>query len=158
MLTPVEQEKRIEASNCALITFTNSRIERRRGGWYVCWPSRDGEEISRRWCCKRGQDFYPVWYSQWGQGGTAATALSQLIRWCAAKPVLSLTTWRYWASDRVQLLPEASVAILEKAGYPNVARCVLCGEEIKSSVDWWSLLKVSGPCCSWRSGCRQGIK
>lgn len=119
----------------------------------VAW-FRGGEEISRRWMT-RGQDFYPVWHRQWAHGGTASTALSQLVRWCQGKPVLSIRSWRYWASERCRLLDGETVDLLEHGGYPSECSCVLCHRTITGSLDWWSLDGISGPCCGWYSGCRQ---
>ena len=61
----------------------------------------------------------------------------------------------YWASDKVQLLPNSAVETLRAGGYPPHATCVLCDEQIVGDLDWWHLDKVSGPCCGMRSGCRQ---
>jgi hypothetical protein len=69
--------------------------------------------------------------------------------------VLPLATWRYWAGERVKLLPIEAVETLAAGGYPVDVPCVLCGEIIRGGLDWWSLDKVSGPCCAWTSGCRQ---
>jgi activating signal cointegrator 1 len=150
------QLQRIDGANRVLASFAvETRIERRRGGWYVVWTRNDRPTIARRWST-RGQGFYPPWSQLWGHGGTACTALSQLIRWLRGQPVLPISTWRYWASDRVQLLPLAAVEDLQSAGYPEHASCVLCGHKSTGSFDWWSLDGVSGPCCHWTSGCRQG--
>jgi hypothetical protein len=117
------------------------------------------KDIQRRWMT-RGQDFYPVWYRSWGRGGTASTALAQLVRWIQDKPVLPLTTWIYWGGDRGRLLrrgegAEAAIAALRAAGYPEVVNCVLCGTPLTAGFDWWSLRGVSGPCCTMHNGCRQ---
>lgn len=151
-----EARARIEASNLVLQTFAKeTRIERQGSHLYVCWFNHRGEEHSRRWMT-RGQDFYPTWHHRWGHGGTAATALAQLIRWIQGKPVLPIASWRYWAQDGVKLIRHGdAAAILLEAGYPEHAHCVLCGIQIDRGMDWWSLDKVSGPCCGWTSGCRQ---
>ncbi len=117
----------------------------------VSFPYR-GESVTKQWMC-RGQDFYPVWHRQLSCGGTAKTALSQLVRWVKGKPVLPIATWRYWASDTCRLLPRSAVDALETFGYPTVVDCVICGEEIAGILDWWSLDGLSGPCCGWTSGC-----
>lgn len=146
---------KIEAANEMLQHFASeTTIERRKGGWYVCWDGYDGRK-EKRWIT-RGQDFYPMWHREWPHGGTASTALSQLIRWLRGQPVLSLQTWRYWAGDRVRLIDSLeSVDILKNAGYPEKDICVLCDKEIEKGLDWWSLDGVSGPCCDMTSGCRQ---
>lgn len=148
-------ESKLQAANKALSTFSNSRIERRKNGWFVCWENHSQGKMSRRWQCRSGQDFYPVWYRVWAHGGTASTALSQLIRWLQGKPVLPISCWRYWASERVKLLPATVANDLLQAGYPEHASCVLCGIEIQGSFDWWNLDGVSGPCCYYTNGCRQ---
>lgn len=152
----IDRINTITAANHALMSFIpRAQIEHRTGGIYVVWNAGD-KTFSRRWQC-RGQDFYPVWHRHryWGPGGTATTALSQLVRWCQGKPVLPIASWRHWASETCRLLPVDAVKDLLAAGYPEHADCVLCGETITRGLDWWSLDGVSGPCCSWRSGCRQ---
>lgn len=147
---------KLDTANAVLATFAaESRIERRQDGYYVVWTTHGGKPIAKRWIC-RGQDFYPMWANRWGHGGTACTALSQLIRWLQGKPVLPLATWAYWSCDKVKLVPYSSVAVLLAAGYPEVAQCVLCDRPLNGSLDWWHLGDVSGPCCSHRDGCRQG--
>ncbi len=150
-----KEEERIDAANRALQTFApGTRIERRPGGWYVCWTGWKGKAFAKRWAT-RGQDFYPVWHDHWGHGGTASMALSQLVRWAQEKPVLPIGSWRYWASERIQLTNSETLEILRSAGYPEEARCVLCGEVIAGGMDWWHLDGVTGPCCGMRSGCKQ---
>lgn len=145
----------IDDANKCLAAFTTSRIEVRRGGAYVLWPKYRGEgEECRRWQC-RGQDFYPTWHQQWPGGGTASTALAQLIRWVQGKPVLPIGTWYYWAGNNVKLLTRSVVDELKANGYPEYADCVLCHHRIDGGMDWWSLNGVTGPCCGWKSGCRQ---
>jgi hypothetical protein len=147
-------DTRLDSANCVLDTFSTSRIERRSGGWFVCWKDYRGRAVAKRWQC-RGQDFYPVWHRKWPGGGTASTALSQLIRWLRKQPVLPLATWRYWASDKCKLLPITAVDAMQDAGYPEISECVLCGEPLEERLDWWHLDGISGPCCGWTSGCRQ---
>jgi hypothetical protein len=105
----------------------------------------------------RGQDFYPVWNRHWGHGGTASTALAQLVRWVRGLPVLPISTWRYWAGEKCELLSHGdsgkAIESLIEAGYPEKVSCVLCGKEL-SSFDWWSLDGVSGPCCYSPKECR----
>lgn len=153
-------DERIEICNRVLQCFaqeTTLRLES-TGHVIVCWTSSCGEQIERRWMT-RGQDFYPVWYKKWGHGGTASTALAQLVRWVRGMAVLPLATWRYWAGERCALLRHGdaneAIAALGAAGYPETAVCVLCRQTISGGMDWWSLDGVSGPCCSWTEGCRQ---
>lgn len=148
-------EERIAIANKALAAFASVQIERRPSGWWVTWTKSDGESVERRWMTRGGQDFYPVWSRIYPGGGTSSTALSQLIRWCAGKPVLPLATWQYWAGERVKLLGPEVVEWLRAGGYPEVAKCVLCGNEIHGGMDWWNLHGDSGPCCGWMNGCRQ---
>lgn len=149
-----ETQTRLGVANQVLAAFTNSRIERRKSGWYVCWENKSQGEMARRWQC-RGQDFYPVWYRKWCHGGTASTALSQLVRWLQEKPVLPISSWRYWAGDACKLLDVAYIEVLLAGGYPEKSTCVLCGRLLGGSLDWWSLDDVSGPCCHYTQGCRQ---
>lgn len=145
----------LATANVVLGTFFDGWIEKRKGGWYVCWNDRfRPDHVSKRWQC-RGNDFYPVWHHKYPGGGTSSTALSQLIRWVSRKPVLPISTWRFWASETCRLLPAEAVDVLLAGGYPERVDCVLCGNRIAGGLDWWRLDGVSGPCCSWRSGCRQ---
>lgn len=148
----------VDAANRVLeIIAPTTRIERRKGGWYVTWIGWRDKPMSRRWVT-RGQSFYPMWSRHWGHGGTCTTALSQLVRWCAGRPVLPMSTWRHWTSVTVSMGgtrgPEI-IQILYEAGYPESVDCVLCGKEIVGGLDWWCLDGVSGPCCGWTTGCRQ---
>ena len=142
--------------NRVLGSFSKAWIERRKHGWYVCWLDYEQQLVSRRWSVRHGQSFFPPWSRIYPGGGTSITALSQLIRWLDLKPVLPLATWRYWASDKIKLLPVQTVdGVLSQAGYPEITPCVLCGEPLTGALDWWSLGKISGPCCTIRSGCCQ---
>jgi len=152
------RDDRIEIANEVLKCFaplTTLRLE--SGHVLVVWINSSGRH-EKRWMT-RGQDFYPVWHRRWGHGGTASTALAQLVRWIKGKPVLPLSTWRYWGGDRCQLLRQgdgnAAIEKMLAAGYPEKAACVLCRNEITGGMDWWSLDGLSGPCCSMRSGCKQ---
>lgn len=156
-------DDRVDVANRVLLAFapgTSIRLDA-HGYVIVCWTCHGGEKFERRWMT-RGQDFYPVWYRHWGHGGTATTALAQLVRWIKGRPVLPLSAWRYWGSDGVALLRQqgdngaAAIEALQAAGYPDAVPCVLCRVALGSSgFDWWSLNGVSGPCCGMRSGCRQ---
>lgn len=147
----------IEVANRVLATFAgDTRIEDAPGGLRVCWTS-GGKHYRRRWMC-RNQAFYPVWSRLWPRGGTATVALSQLVRWVGGKPVLPLSSWRHWASEKVSLLPAATTDTLWLAGYPEFAFCVLCRERIVGGLDWWHTAAMSGPCCSFTSGCRQEVR
>lgn len=129
-------------------------------GIVVSWE-RKGETTFRRWQTRGGQDFYPTWSNLWGHGGTACTALSQLVRWIRGEPVLPLPTWRYWFGDKCQLARDRGtegIAALVHAEWPEVATCVLCRQPITGGMDWWNLDGVSGPCCGWTTGCRQKPK
>jgi hypothetical protein len=113
--------------------------------------------IFRRWQARSGQDFYPVWSHRWPHGGTACIALSQLVRWIQGRPVLPLSSWRHWAGPKCELARAHGNQLIERlvhAEYPEHAQCVLCGA-VLNGLDWWNLHGVSGPCCSWTTGCRQ---
>jgi hypothetical protein len=151
---PGQVTEKLLAANTALQSFApTSIIERHHNGYYVRWTDSRGEFL-RRWQC-RGQDFYPIWYRTWGHGGTASTALSQLIRWLRELPVLPMASWRYWASERVALVTAEACEALSRAAYPEQACCVLCGGVITGSMDWWNLDGVSGPCHMYTVGCRE---
>jgi hypothetical protein len=116
-------ESNLVVANKVLALFSVSTIERRKGGFWVCWEL-GGKRTEKRWSC-RGQDFYPVWSHKWPNGGTACTALSQLIRWVKGQPVLPLYSWRLWASERCKLLSVEAIDILDAAGYPTDVSCVV---------------------------------
>ncbi|MGB0911052.1 MAG: hypothetical protein ACPGYT_11880 [Nitrospirales bacterium] len=143
---------KLEAANKVLASFAKAQLESRRGGVYVLFSNK-----ARRWQCVRGNDHFAVWHRIYPGGGTSMTALSQLVRWIQGKPVFPLATWQYWASDSVKLGNPDNCCVLEKAGYPVVAPCVLCGEKLLKRYDWWSLDGVSGPCCWYDAGCRQKL-
>lgn len=127
-------------------------------GMSVSWEGNNGM-MHRRWQT-RGQDFYPTWSNKWGHGGTACTALSQLVRWVQGKPVLPLSTWRHWFGDKCLLARDRGDEGLKHLAcgkYPDEAVCVLCKQPIVGGLDWWSLNGVSGPCCGWKNGCRQKL-
>ena len=152
------KDDRIDIANFVLKCFAPETTLRIESGYVlVAWTDSRGKH-EKRWMT-RGQDFYPGWHNNWGHGGTASTALSQLVRWVKCLPVLPLSTWQYWSGDRVQLLrqgnAEMAIQTLMGAGYPQKAECVLCGDTITGGMDWWSLNGVTGPCCGMRSGCQQ---
>lgn len=147
---------RIDAANAVLAMFaSDSKIVIKSKVLAVQFPLRK-KLVALRWQVRGGQDFYPVWSDKWAHGGTACTALSQLIRWIKGRPVLPMGSWRYWA--RVGLgRPDGlkMLELLKGAGYPENTPCVLCGRELDGTLDWWNLDGVSGPCCAWTEGCRQ---
>ena len=149
-------DDRIEAANKVLPFFANwTHISIDKSYLVVSWTDYKKAIISKRWMT-RGQDFYPVWYRKWGHGGTACTALSQLIRWCKDKPVLSIKSWEYWGTEKYRLFRdngENVIKILNDYNYPKEDKCVLCGKQ-PTSIDWWNLNGVSGPCC-WGGVCRK---
>lgn len=164
-----DMQKRLDAANFVLRTFApETTISLAKSGHVeVSWTGYDGKKITKRWMT-RGQSFYPPWYRNWAHGGTASTALSQLVRFVKGKPVLPISTWRYWAGDRVALLRqgergknggptgEEAVNALLSAGYPEQVNCVVCGLELGSrGFDWWALDGVSGPCCGIGTGCQE---
>jgi hypothetical protein len=156
-----DQNTRLLAANDALALFAfDTWLEMKGNRVVVCWRNWNSLKVTRRqWAC-RGQDFYPVWNRLWGHGGTSSTALSQLIRWVQDKPVLPMGTWRHWIGPVCLLGRERGPRILDllkAAEYPEHAYCVLCGDRIDGGIDWWHLKNISGPCCSWNSGCRQKV-
>lgn len=153
---------KLSVCNDVLALFApDTRIELVGNRVYVVWKTHSSqlhgvtEEIRRAWLSKNGS-FYPVWCRRWPHGGTATTALAQLVRWLRNKPTLPIASWRYWASDRCRLVPTKAVGLLLAGGYPTDCRCVLCGRDLTvCSFDWWSLAGVEGTCCSMMGGCRQ---
>jgi hypothetical protein len=77
-------------------------------------------------------------------------ALAQMIRFVRDLPRVPLTTWEYWAGEKVKLCTPDTVALLRDGGYgdPSKTQCVLCGAtEFKRGLDWWSLDGIVGPAC-----------
>lgn len=150
---------KLDAANAVLeILAPSTTIERRKNGWYVTWIGWRDKPMSRRWATAGGSSGYPSWYRHWGHGGTCSQALWQLIRWCQGRPVLPISTWKYWTGKTVAMGRERGteiIQVLTEAGYPQSVDCVLCGNQIVGGLDWWHLDGVSGPCCGWTSGCRQ---
>lgn len=157
------KDLRVDVANAVLRSFAPDTSIRLDAHGYVVveWVRSNGEKMSRRWMT-RGQDWYPVWHRRWAHGGTASVALSQLVRWIQGRPVMSLAAWRHWAAPGCALLRQqgddgaAAIAALEAAGYPQQAKCVLCGQTGHIG-DWWSLNGVSGPCCGMNRGCEQRL-
>lgn len=154
------KDERIKTANAVLRSFAlDTKLRLCPTGYVLVEWSDSRGAFSRRWMT-RGQDWYPVWHHKWGQGGTATIALSQLVRWVQGKPVMGISTWRHWAHPNCNLLRRAgdggqqTIERLLAGGYPSEVPCVLCGDTAHIG-DWWSLNKVSGPCCSMRAGCRQ---
>jgi hypothetical protein len=148
---------RFANANIALSCFTkDTTIQPTKSGHVlVMWGPMDNLTI-KRWQVRHGQDFYPVWSHKWAHGGTKTTALSQLIRWCRGRPVLPLSTWRYWAGETCRIAGDEGERLIDRlvyAQYPDVAHCVLCGVQL-GGLDWWSLNGVSGPCCPMNAGCQ----
>lgn len=108
---------------------------------------------TRQWVVRGGQSFYPAYRTS--MGGTQTTSIAILIRWIQGRPVFPMSTWEYWASGTINLCNQETLALLVEYGYPKHVECVLCGNEIKGGLDWWCLDNLSGPCCSWTSGCKQ---
>lgn len=155
----VSATDKVSIANAVLQHFApDTTVARRADGRVaVTWSRPYGSE-TKVWVT-RGQDFYPVWNHKWGHGGTAATALAQLVRWIRGQNVLPLQSWRYWASDTIQLFQSGNATdvfgLLVSGGYPEIGKCVLCQRPLEGGHDWWSVKKLSGPCCSYRTGCRQ---
>lgn len=98
----------------------------------------------------RGDGLWPKYgYNQRPSGGTGYRAMAQLIRYIRDLPRLPIETWRYWGGDSVKLCTPRTLELLESSDYanPGKTRCVLCGLFPLKSIDWWSLDRVTGPCC-----------
>lgn len=142
------KEDRLEVANRVLQTFaTDTAMELETGHVVISWTTQS-TTFRRRWMT-RGQDFYPVWKNKWPHGGTASTALSQLVRWVQGKPVLPIASWEYWSSDRIKLIRFGdAVEVLRQGGYPEKSPCVKCGSfDYHGGMDWFSMENKSGPGC-----------
>lgn len=86
-------------------------------------------------------------------GGTDERTLCQLILWWRGLPRLPGRVLKWW-----QERDAAFCKSLDEVGYddPLSLNCVLCGRPY-IGLDWWSLGKVIGPCCSFGEcgSCRQ---
>lgn len=145
-----ERLRRLEAANAVLSFFAvDTRLSLEQGSIRVHFR-RQNQPVVKKWTVRGGQSFYPTWYAQWSHGGTAATALAQLVRWVQHRPVLPLCSWEFWAGARCKLFRESGeevLTILRRFSYPEHVECVRCGLPIKpqQSLDWWCLDGVSGP-------------
>lgn len=141
-----QQEEKLVSVNLVLnLMGTNTSVSWVPGkGWVCFWQTWNGKQIERRYQ-RKGRSEYPVWHAKWGHGGTCCRGLFQLIRWLDNKPVMPLSIWGYWCGPLVKVGPPEIVNILQNAGYPQDAYCVVCGGRIKGSMDWWDDKKVSGP-------------
>lgn len=151
--------EKLAAANAVLDCFApGTTLERVGARVYVSWTNSRGHQ--RCLWRTRGNDFYPVCHHRWAHGGTASTALSQLVRWILGRPVLPYGTWRYWTGENVSLGRDRGreiLTLLQFAEYPHDVPCVLCGKSLLGrSLDWWHLDGVNGPCCSFhdQSGCQ----
>lgn len=100
-----------------------------------------------------GRDFhyYEKIYRYCGMGGTGLTAAAQLARYIRDLPRLPLSCWSYWESVGVG---DTNVyQLLTDNGYADKTNCILCGNK-PDGIDWWSLDKLTGPCCTFGK-CRQ---
>lgn len=161
MIREINSQTKILAANKCLQSFApETHLEKRKSGIYVCWKDHNNRKYVRLWKTNGRQDFYPLWFDKWPHGGTAVTALAQLIRWIDCLPIFPIASWQYWASDECLLLKHEAVDELLSSGYPENVSCVLCNQQIDGYLDWWSNKKFrSGPCCGWSSGCKQkGLK
>ena len=137
-------------------------LERRKGRLWLQYRSPHGG----RWECAKAAVLNSSGcslgcnYGALSMGGTCAQATAQLVRWLRNDTRLPLDTWRYWNSPTVALGREHGprmLDLLQASDYddPRKTACVLCGNPRIG--DWWSLDGVVGPCCDYRSGCRQGV-
>ena len=147
--------ERLIAANRVLKEFAHeTQLSKSPSGHVLVHWSWGRGVISRRWMCKN-QDWYPVWQNKWPYGGTSTLALSQLVRWVQDKAVVPISSWIYW--KKIGLFRhsnEECIKILLDNGYPEAVSCVLCGANLTSAIDWWSLGKVKGPCCPMNKDCK----
>jgi hypothetical protein len=154
-MTTLERERRIAAANEMLRIFSPElRLALRDSRIRVIadWNDQDQPAILNG-CGERLRHTRKL-----GCGGTVSQAVGQLVRWIRGDTRLPRDTWEYWCGKTVYLAGERGpelLATLDASGYcePEKTCCVLCGNPRIG--DWWSLDKVVGPCCGWRSGCRQ---
>ena len=139
----MNRESKLKAANAALADFApDTKIEMEGNRIKIAHPSFPK---AKPWRVQAGQDFYPSWYKSWPHGGTACKALSQLVRWLQDKPVLPLSTWRYWSGESIKLGSEETVQVLKLAGYPAAATCIKCGQLINGQFDWFRVGQKTGP-------------
>lgn len=86
-----------------------------------------------------------------GLGGTDEQTLCQLILWYRGLPRLPARVLGHWQERHSDFLPA-----LLNAGYDDARStlCVLCHQPFVG-LDWWSVGRITGPCCSHDRGCRQ---
>ena len=153
-------EERLAVSNEALKMFArNVSLSGSRGRVYVDFPYK-GSVVRRQWQASESGGTYPKWYRMFSHGGTVTYALSQLVRWCQDKPVLTLGTWRYWVGDSMRLARDRGddlIGVLVSGGYPVSGKCMSCGVDSTTFGDWW-FPSGGGPCCSFAPhGCKVNV-
>lgn len=161
MAVAVDLEAKISVANQVLEAFApETSISRGKNGFYVSWKTWRDKQVKKRFSRQSGSCFYPVWHRDWGHGGTACVALTQLVRWLQGQPVLPLATWRYWCGDTVKLIkkqdPETILTLLERNGYPSEAACIFCGQKPRRW-DWYLTGQLEGVGCYPGTGCKQRL-
>lgn len=154
MITP-EQCNSISIAMDAGVTF-----ELVKGWVYLSWDYGFGPQ-RRRWDAREGSHF-PSWHRRHaGWGGTSSSVFDQMVRAVQGKPVVPLDTWQYWIEGPAKLCSGHGVkilAVVASTGWPDSVPCILCGKQIKSVGDWWTIgekgKRISGPSCSM-SDCRK---
>lgn len=149
-------QDRLEAANKALKAFPigqmfqfEIRNNRLAVWWTSTWTKKEPVKVSKVWQFQYDGSLWPKF--DLPTGGTMTQALSQLVRWIKGQPVMPIGVFEWWDSPTVKLMDGEGAPIrkiLLDAGYPETVKCVICGEKPKG-LDWWSLDKLSGPCCSF---------
>jgi hypothetical protein len=148
-------DRRIAIANQVLDTFVPGVLlyqsNHAKRDLRMCWDVRKGKPKHDFTAQLRGDGSWTRYgYNQRPTGGTGMQALAQLIRYVRDLNRLPLSTWEYWATNKVGLTNEHTVELLKNSDYgdPKKTCCVLCGTtEFKKGLDWWSLDGVTGPSC-----------
>ena len=91
-------------------------------------------------------------YGRLGMGGTRANVAFQLIRWIRGETRLPLSAWRYWTGPKQRMGNGTTMALIEASSYgdPEKTKCILCGINDPSTLDWWwNADGTVGPCCTF---------
>ena len=148
------EAERIEAANRVLILMKQgSRIERRRGGFWLVsphWTPGKPDRVNKIVLSKT-REFLGLDYGHHSMGMTRSIAVAQLVRWTRGERRHPAKCLRYNFGDAVG-------DALDATDYPDPEKtgCVLCGKEPSPAGDWWSDHEndLFGPCC-YMEACRR---
>ena len=152
-------ESRIQVANDVISTFAGVPATITRGGGETLRIQyRFGNHEMDKPLRLRANGSWLAHSNKFPWGGTHSQALAQLVRYIRGLNRFPLEKWRYWTGPKVKLGSSSTIDILSLTDYddPKKTACVLCGGP--QVADWWDVDGVTGPVCSYFSGCRQLVR